>query len=108
IGSAQIVVEGTDASAVIQRQPFGVSFRDAGGRTVLSEVSPGAEPLHLPAGPAGPAGQPQGPGLYAPLAFLVGSDEPVAFGWRPEQSLREEGDVGNLEEDPESGTVYSA
>ncbi len=109
IGPTQIVVEGSQASAVIERQPFGISFRDGAGHTVLSELAGGEGPLTLPEGAGtGAAGQPSGPGLYAPLAFLVGSDEPVAFGLRPEETLREFGDVGDLEEDPEHGTEYSA
>ncbi len=108
IGPAEIVVEAPAASAVIQRDPFSISFRDGEGRTVLSETPAGAEPLTLSGEAGGSVGQPSSPGLYAPLAFLVGSDLPVAFESRPEDTIREEGDVGNLESNPETGIEYSA
>ncbi len=99
IGPEQIVVEGSGASAVIQRAPFGMAFRDSAQNTVLSEVPASGEKLALP--PAGPGTrQPSGPSLYAPLAFLVGEDALATF--------TSGQDGGDLFSSSETGTEYSA
>ncbi len=98
IGPQQIVLEAPEASAVITRAPFGIAFRDAGGHTVLSEAT-GAESFALP--PAlRLATEPAGPALYAPLTFLVGSDQPATYTQRQ--------DGGDLSSVQEGGTEYSA
>ncbi len=100
LGGAQIVVQGQGASAVITRAPFGIEFRNASGTTVLSEVATSDEPLTLaPTLPGAPA-EMSGEALYAPLSFLVGRDSPRTFA-----SGQFEGD---LIEDEEAGTEYSA
>lgn len=99
IGAQQIVVEGAGASALVTRSPFGISFRNGEGRTVLSEVSGGGS-LQLPPEPPGMLSEPTGPALYAPLSFLVGVDEPSTYS--------EYGDNGDLKSVEETGVECSA
>ncbi len=100
IGPTEILVSGTGAGAVITRAPFQIAFTNAEGHTVLSEVAPVDAPFTLPAGlPQSPSG-PTTPALYAPLSFLVGADQPLT------DSGGELG--GDLLEDQETGTEYSA
>lgn len=76
IGPERIVVEDQGASALIERQPFRMAFRD-GARTVLRELAPPPLP-----GAAGGSDVPAPGGLavlpdvahYAPLAFEVGGE----------------------------------
>ncbi|HMD51397.1 MAG TPA: hypothetical protein VKG62_01685, partial [Solirubrobacteraceae bacterium] len=86
LGPEQILVTAPGAGAVITRAPFQIAFTDGAGHTVLSEVPGGSEPA--------------GPLDYAPLSYLVGSDEPstIAGG--------EYG--GDLLSVTETGTEYSA
>jgi len=99
LGPQQIVVEGDGAGAVITRAPFGIAFTNAEGQTVLSEAASSGS-LTLPPAPPGLAGEPTGPALYAPLSFLVGSDQPSTF-----VADQDEGDLRTVEE---AGTEYSA
>jgi alpha-glucosidase (family GH31 glycosyl hydrolase) len=86
LGPQQIVLSVPGAGAVITRSPFAIAYTDGSGRTVLAEV---------------PAGAPAGPSpIYAPLSFLVGSDEPSTF---PGGRF-----TGDLRADALSGTEYSA
>src|SRR5437879_5930289 len=72
----QIVVTAPGgARAVASRTPFGLSFADASGRTVLEEVAATGTPTVVPPAPQSEfatIGAPP-PALYAPLGFLVGS-----------------------------------
>jgi alpha-glucosidase len=76
VGPGTIVVRSPGGASVrVTRSPFGLSFLDAAGRTVLREVP--TTPLPFPVPPYtqnefGAIGPPA-PALYAPLAFLVGS-----------------------------------
>jgi sulfoquinovosidase len=99
IGSREITVEGSGASAVIERAPFGMSFRNSAGQTVLAEV-PGKQSFTLPASETRLASEPAGPALYAPLSFLVGRSQL--------QTFTEGLDNGDLESVEENGTEYSA
>ena len=103
----EIVVSGEEASAVVQLEPFRLSFRDGEGRQVLTEAPGSGESFQLPPYTGGSPSKPTGPALYAPLSFLVGSDEPVTFGTH-QANVRETGDVGDLESDEEAGVEYSA
>ncbi len=104
IGAEQIVVQGAAASAVITRAPFGIAFRDAEDRTVLSEVSDGGS-LKLPPEPPGMLSEPTGAALYAPLSFLVGVDQPSTY----TPSIYTESEYGgDLRAVEETGSEYSA
>ncbi len=99
--ATQIRVQGAGASAVITRSPFQITFQDGAGHTVLSELpAPSGGGLTLPPAIAGMPSEPTGPALYAPLAYLVGEQRPVAY--------TEGQDEGNLRSVEESGHEYSA
>jgi len=100
IGPAQILVSTTGAGAVITRAPFQIAFTNAEGHTVLSEVAPADGGFTLPAGLPQSSSGPTTPALYAPLSFLVGADQPLTY------SAGQLG--GDLLEDQETGTEYSA
>ena len=75
IGPAEISVSSGDAAAVVQRDPFSVTYVSGGRRPALrgAEGTPGASALVPPV----PRSQfvtqgPAPPTLYAPLTFLVG------------------------------------
>jgi alpha-glucosidase (family GH31 glycosyl hydrolase) len=107
IGPQTISLQVPGAGATLQRAPFQISFSGAGGEPLLSEV-PNTGALALPRSVIDPAPEPDGSTLYAPLAFLVGSDQPQAYttGIFDE---RETGEYsGDLESVEESGTEYSA
>jgi sulfoquinovosidase len=99
IGRGEITVETGGASAVIERAPFGMSFRNSAGQIVLAEV-PNDRSFTLPASEARLASEPAGPALYAPLSLLVGRSQP--------QTFTEGVFNGDLESVEESGTEYSA
>jgi len=100
LGPEQIMVDGSGGSAVITRAPFGISFRDSVGNTVLSEAPSAGGPLTLPQAMPGMPAEPTGPALYAPLSFLVGGVQLSTFTGGQ--------DGGNLRSDEETGTEYSA
>jgi sulfoquinovosidase len=100
IGPSQVLVDAGSASVLINRSPFGMSFRNTDGATVLSEVPAGPQSLSLPPVMLGMPSRPTGPALYAPLSFLVGEDQPSAF--------QEAQQVGDLLANEERGTEYSA
>ncbi len=101
IGPERITVEGSGASAVVTRDPFGLAFENATDGTVLSEVAVGgAGSFELPPPPVRLASEPAGPALYAPLSFLVGEDRPAAYA-----ALEDNGDLESVEEE---GIEYSA
>jgi sulfoquinovosidase len=104
IGGSRIVVTGTSVRATIARSPFRLQIGPAKGQPALSEVSTAARgPAVLP-----PTTDPVPPGtnaplsgqLYAPLAFLVGSESITQYS----------GGVwgGNLMSGERSGTQYAA
>lgn len=111
IGASQIIVTApSGAKAVVDRNPFGLSIVDAGGRTVLREVAnpgPSAPLLGGPPTPVPPSSQaefgtigPPPPTRYAPLSFLVGTQtvtQTPAGQWE-----------GTLSSVSESGVEYSA
>jgi alpha-glucosidase (family GH31 glycosyl hydrolase) len=103
IGPKQIVIPAPGgARAVVSRAPFGVSFVDSSGRTVLSEVAPTTLPAVVPPTPQGEFGTlgTPPPALYAPLGFLVGSEsvsQTPAAQWE-----------GTLSSVTETGVAYSA
>ena len=103
LGAGRIVVTApSGARAIIDRVPFGITFVDARGHTVLSEV-----PATATRFPAAPIPQlefgsisPAPPTLYAPLSFLVGAQsvtETPAGQW--------EGTLGSV---VQTGVKYSA
>jgi sulfoquinovosidase len=100
IGPERIVVQAAAAGAVIERAPFSIAFTDASGQTVLSEAPDQDTGFTLPPPAPGMPSEATGPALYAPLTFLVGSDQPTT----------DTGGqfVGNLLSDEEAGTEYSA
>jgi alpha-glucosidase len=76
IGTARIVVSAPGASAVIARDPFRLSVRQASGGVALAEVAnsrPGPMVVPPTEDPVPPGVDNQStPTLYAPLSFLVG------------------------------------
>jgi sulfoquinovosidase len=90
------------ARAVISRAPFGLSFVDSSGRTVLREVATATAPAVVPATTQAEfavVSQPP-PVLYAPLGFLVGSQstsQTPGGQWE-----------GTLSSVTEAGVAYSA
>jgi alpha-glucosidase len=100
LGSEQIIVQGPDAGAVITRAPFQISFTDAVGNTVLSEAPTQGSGFTLPATLPGVQSAPGSTALFAPLSFLVGSDQPATY--------TAFSNAGNLLSDEETGTEYSA
>ncbi|HKH40665.1 MAG TPA: TIM-barrel domain-containing protein [Solirubrobacterales bacterium] len=104
ISHQRVVVTAKAARAVIERHPFNLRIQDGKGRRVLREVEgAGAAPLPTPPtiDPIPPGmDNPSAPTLYAPLAFLVGSE-----------SIRQyDGGLwgGNLMSGERSGVQYSA
>jgi alpha-glucosidase len=90
------------ARAVIDRSPFRLRFQNAGGQTVLSEVSGGGDALVEPPYAQNEFGQiaPAAPTLYAPLGFGVGANhvtQTPAGQW-----------VGTLQSVAQGGVAYSA
>lgn len=83
IGPERVVVRADGARAEVQRSPFEVVFTNGRGREVLGGIAndePG--PLVVPPAPdPQPLGLDQldGPALYAPLAFTVGTNQNVLF-----------------------------
>ena len=107
IGPQTITVRAPGAGATVQRSPFQLSFTNAAGETVLSEVANGDQ-LPLTRSAIDPAPEPDGATLYAPLAFLVGSVEPQAYttgSYAAHQTGEYSGDLQAVEE---SGTEYAA
>jgi len=78
ISTDQIVMRTPGAVVLIDRNPFRIQIRRANGAAALSEVAnPGSAPLPMPptVDPVPPGtDNPAAPTLYAPLAFLVGTD----------------------------------
>jgi len=78
IGSTQIVVRVLRASAVVTRDPFRLSVRQASGKVALAEVPnslPGPMLVPPTVDPVPPGVDNQTtPTLYAPLSFLVGAE----------------------------------
>jgi alpha-glucosidase (family GH31 glycosyl hydrolase) len=103
IGPKQIVIQAPGgARAVVSRAPFGVSFVDASGRTVLQETPATSIPAVAPPTPQaefGALGMPP-PALYAPLGFLVGSQ---SISQTPGGQWE-----GTLSSVTETGVAYSA
>ena len=104
LGADRIVVEAPRARAVVERNPFRISFSEVAGRPALREVPnrlPGS--LNTP-----PTPDPIAPGLdnsstptlYAPLGFLVGTETLEQY----------DGGLfgGNLMSGERSGVQYSA
>ncbi len=116
----QIEVIATGARAVIDRSPFRIDFQDGAGRTVLSELAapPSLAPTPvLPVPPGVPApplpsiplleglppatsGAVGGTTRYAPLSFLVGTEQPTV-----EPAGQWEGDLASVQR---SGVEYAA
>jgi sulfoquinovosidase len=110
----RIELSAAGASATITRSPLRIAFRDARGRTVLSEVVapralaptpilPSVPPLPtqpIQALPPATSGAVAGATRYAPLSFLVGVEEPAV-----EPASEWEGDLTSVER---SGVEYSA
>ncbi len=102
--AAPIVVDAGQARAVVERNPFRISFSGIAAGPVLREAPnrgtgslitpPTADPL-LPG-----SDNPSTPTLYSPLSFLVGSETLEQY----------DGGLfgGNLESGERSGTQYSA
>ena len=84
IGAQTISLQVPGAGATVERAPFRISFNGAGAEPALSEV-PNIGALALPRSVIDPAPEPDGSTLYAPLAFLVGSDRPRPI--RPARSM---------------------
>lgn len=100
----RVVVRTARASAVVERRPLRIRFLDRGGREVLAQVpNRGAAPVTVP-----PVVEPQpgggdsldGPALYAPFPFLVGTNQKAQY---PATSW-----VGNMLAGFEAGTLHSA
>jgi alpha-glucosidase (family GH31 glycosyl hydrolase) len=103
INSERVVITARNgSSAVIERSPFHMRFRNPQGRTVLSQVAADRDTLVEPPYAHNQFGQigPAAPTLYAPLGFLVGTHSvrqfPV-FQW-----------VGNLQSVSQGGIAYAA
>jgi sulfoquinovosidase len=78
-----IVVDAGAASAVVTPSPVRISFRDAGGRTVLAQLAnrrpaPLSEPPTIDPEPQGVDLLPETT-LYSPLTFTVGQERIVQF-----------------------------
>ncbi len=104
ITKQRVVVETAGGSAVVQRAPFRLAFRDSEGRTLLRQVAnrrsgPRALPPTRDPEPFGLELQPDN-ATYAPLSFEVGTE------------LRDQWNAGlwngNLLFSRRSGTVHSA
>jgi alpha-glucosidase len=100
----RVVVEARGASAVVDRSPFRISFRDASGRTLLSQVPNSRQsalglPETLDPEPFALERLPDN-ATYAPLGFEIGREE--RFQWN--------GGLwgGNMLFSRRSGTVLSA
>jgi alpha-glucosidase (family GH31 glycosyl hydrolase) len=107
IGQQTIAVQFPGAGAVVERDPFRISFTGPGGEQVLGEV-PNVGALPLPRSAIDPAPEPDGSTLYAPLSFLVGEDQPRAY-TTGKFDGHETGEYsGDLESVEESGTEYDA
>jgi alpha-glucosidase len=103
VGTGQITVTSPGgARAVITRAPFGLTFLDASGRTVLREAPTSGLPAvvgPVPQAQFGTIGPPPST-MYAPLSFLVGTEsvaQAPAGQW--------EGDLAAV---TEGGIEYSA
>jgi alpha-glucosidase (family GH31 glycosyl hydrolase) len=83
IGPETIVVSTPGAKATITRTPFRIQFSDASGRTVLQEVEnsgPAPQPLPPLPDPAPLGGDSvDGPTVYSPLTFTVGTGLDVQY-----------------------------
>jgi alpha-glucosidase len=103
IGPHRIVVTAPGgARAVIDRSPFRLSFGNGQRHTVLSEASGGADTQAEPPYAQNEFGQiaPAGPTLYAPLGFLVGTqqiEQEPTYQWE-----------GTLQSVTQGGVAYSA
>ena len=103
IGARSIVIRSPGAQVTISRRPFGMSFADGTGNTVLREVTAPAGPSGLQLTLPGVIGGPPAattPGLFAPLTFTVGSQQLSAYVggfWE-----------GNLQSVSTAGTQYAA
>jgi alpha-D-xyloside xylohydrolase len=77
IEPGRVVVEDDGASALIERKPFRITFRDGAGATVLRQLAgplaPGASAGSDTSAPGG-FGVLPGVAAYAPLAFEVGGE----------------------------------
>ena len=102
IGPSTVVVSTPGARAVVTRAPFRMAFQDGAGKPVLSEVARGADTQLVPpfVQPEFGVQGPPRPALYAPLAFLVGSNLISQF--RVSQW------VGNLQTVTEAGVEFAA
>lgn len=126
IGRQRIAVIANGARAVIARAPFRITFQNADGGSVLAEVASPPAPLptlvppapqsvsppalggvtlpslaQIPASPLpAPTTVQDSPTRYAPLAFLVGVEQPVA-----QPGGEWGGDLASVER---SGVEYSA
>lgn len=98
-----VIAAPNGARAVVRRAPFGLSFADATGRVVLSEVPGGGQSsavlAPVPQLQAG-ANTPPGPALYAPLTFTVGAASPAQ---EPAGQFQ-----GNLVANLQGGIEYAA
>ena len=104
VGPTEIVVEGPGRSAaIVDRNPFRISFADRSGDIVLQEVSgTGTDTMLRPPTTHIQFGSqtPPPPALYAPLGFLVGTQsisQAIAQQWN-----------GNLQSVTSAGIAYSA
>jgi alpha-glucosidase (family GH31 glycosyl hydrolase) len=99
-----VVVQSSDAGAVIFRKPFRLWFLNSAGCSVLSEVpntGPALKPEPITTDPLNPGfDNPANPPLYAPLSFTVGRQDLTQY----------EGGVwgGNPLTGTRSGIRYSA
>jgi sulfoquinovosidase len=104
ISKRRVVVSSRGASVIVNRNPFGLRIVGRTGATALSEVAnrrPGPSVLAPLTDPIAPGVDAQRSGqLYAPLAFLVGSESITQY----------DGGVwgGNLKSGMRSGVQYSA
>lgn len=107
IGGQAIVVRAAGAGATVERSPFQIAFTGPAGETVLSEVANGY-PMPLTRSAIDPAPEPAGSTLYAPLSFLVGSDESQTYTTSRFAGSERGQYSGDLESVEESGVEYSA
>jgi alpha-D-xyloside xylohydrolase len=101
ITARSVTLTTTQGSATVVRSPFGLSFADRSGRTVLRQAPVTARSLALPPPPpplVPTYGPPLQPTLYAPLAFTVGQET---------TTTQEAGQwSGNLLSSVRTGTMY--